>query len=56
MIDQIYNMSPLEVLRLDDNTTIMRVPGGWIIRYSEIQRTSMVFIPYHTEFLPTQGI
>lgn len=53
----IYNMKLHEVFD-DDNTTIIRVPGGWIYNLwftDGIEREihNSLFIPYNTEFHPT---
>ena len=51
----IYDLKLHETLELDDDITIIRVPGGWIYTYysdyyNQHKTSSMVFVPYSLEF------
>lgn len=45
-----YSLKLGERLAPDNNTSITRVPGGWV--YGDMQGTC--FIPFHNEFQPRE--
>ncbi len=45
-IDRLYKMKMLEKLAPDMNSTLVRVPGGWV--YSDIN--GCAFVPFDNEF------
>jgi hypothetical protein len=52
-IDKIvlYSMDLGERIMPDNNSSILRVPGGWIFQFGEDSR-SAVFVPYCADFKP----
>jgi hypothetical protein len=47
-----YSLKLGERFAPDNNTSITRVPGGWV--YGDMQGTC--FIPFHNEFQPKEEI
>ena len=47
LVKELYTMKPLECICPDNNSNIMRVPGGWI--FTNMQGS--VFVPFDNEFM-----
>jgi len=50
MEHDIHNMDMLQNLKLNDWSSITRVPGGWVYIASDTDGISSTFIPYSDEF------
>ena len=58
MWEKIYNMKLGETKEKTTGTRIeriLRVPGGWVYTFGDMQGTSNVFIPLNDEFLTHEG-
>ena len=57
MQKKFYDLQLGELDQLDNNTQILRVPGGWIIKFLKDNSNQMnsIFVPYHTEFKPAES-
>jgi len=47
LVKELYTMKPLECICPDNNSNIMRVPGGWV--FTNMQGS--VFVPFDNEFM-----
>lgn len=45
---EIYELNLFETILIDNNSSIRRVPWGWVYWF----RDTLVFIPFHNEFMP----
>ena len=45
-LDRLYNMDLGTKIFFDNNSSWLRVPGGWV--YGDMQGTT--FVPFHNEF------
>lgn len=54
MWEKMYQMKLGEKIENDPNTNsaekLIRVPGGWVYIFGDMQGTSSVFIPFDNEF------